>query len=123
MSNYKEASRLGLRINTNKGALSVEQLWTLTLPQLDELAVSLEENVEKSISKTFLKKRTNKNKLAQLSFDVVLDILQTKMAEAEELQSASEIKKHNDKILTLIAEKQENDLKSKSAEELQALLK
>ncbi len=123
MSNYKEASRLGLRINTNKGALSVEQLWSLTLPQLDELAVSLEENVEKSISKTFLKKRTNKNKLAQLSFDIVLDILQTKMAEAEELQSASEIKKHNDKILTLIAEKQEADLKNLSAEELQALLK
>ena len=123
MSNYKEASRLGLRINTNKGSLSVEQLWSLTLPQLDELAVSLEENVEKSISKTFLKKRTNKNKLAQLSFDIVLDILQTKMAEAEELQSASEIKKHNDKILTLIAEKQEADLKNLSAEELQALLK
>lgn len=123
MSNYKEASRLGLRINTNKGALSVEQLWSLTLPQLDELAVSLEENVEKSATKTYLKKRTNKNKLAQLSFDIVLDILQTKMAEAEELQSAAEIKKHNDKILTLIAEKQEADLKNLSAEELQALLK
>lgn len=52
-----------------------------------------------------------------------MDILQTKMAEAEELQSASEIKKHNDKILTLIAEKQEADLKNLSAEELQALLK
>ena len=58
-----------------------------------------------------------------MSFDIVLDILQTKMAEAEELQSASEIKKHNDKILTLIAEKQEADLKNLSAEELQALLK
>lgn len=123
MSNYKEASRLGLRINTNKGALSVEQLWSLTLPQLDELAVSLEENVEKSATKTFLKKQTNKNKLAQLSFDIVLDILKTKLQEQEELQSANEIKKHNDKILTLIAEKQEADLKNLSAEELQALLK
>jgi hypothetical protein len=123
MSNYKEASRIGLRINTIKGSLSVEQLWSLTLPQLDELAVSLEDNVEKSVTKTYLKKRTNKNKLAQLSFDIVLDILQTKMAEAEELQSANEIKKHNDKILTLIAEKQEEDLRGKSAEELQALLK
>lgn len=114
---------MGLRINTNKGSLSVEQLWSLTLPQLDELAVSLEENVEKSATKTFLKKQTNKNKLAQLSFDIVLDILKTKLQEQEELQSANEIKKHNDKILTLIAEKQEADLKNLSAEELQALLK
>ena len=52
---FKQASQLALRIETNKGSLSVEQLWTLKLSELDQLAVSLEEVLEKSAGKSFLK--------------------------------------------------------------------
>jgi hypothetical protein len=37
---YKEAAKQKLRFATNKGNLSVEQLWDLNLTDLDSLAVA-----------------------------------------------------------------------------------
>ena len=40
---YKEASRKKTRFATSKGSLSAEQLWDLSIADLDTLAVSLDE--------------------------------------------------------------------------------
>lgn len=120
---FKQASKLKLRFQTTKGILSTEQLWDLSLADLDTLAVSLEEAVTKSKSKSFLVKQTTENETVKLQFDVVLNVLKTKSEELEQIKSAREIKAHNAKILSLIAEKQEEGLKSKSVEDLEKLLK
>jgi len=123
MDNFKEASRQALRFATSKGNLTTEQLWDLKLPELDVLAVSLEVQVESSGKKSFLKTSTAKDKIAKLKFDIVLDILNTKADEQAEATKKKEDKAHNDKILSLIANKQEKDLEGKSVEELTAMLK
>ena len=120
---YKEAAKQKLRFSTNKGSLSVEQLWTLSLTDLDTLAVSLEEAHANSKGKSFLDKRTTKDKGLKLQFDIVLDILNTKSEEAEALRDAKEVKEHNQKILALISEKKDDELKVKSVKELEKLLK
>ena len=122
MDNFKLASKLALRIPTALGSLSVEQLWTLTVSQLDTLAVSLEEALEKSGRKSFVVKTTEKNKLAKLKFDIVLDVLTTKMEEETAAATARDTKAHNQKILSLIADKKENSLRDKTVEELEAML-
>ena len=53
MENFKQASKEKLRIQTNKGLLSVEQLWDLSLSDLDILAVSLENEYKESGKKSF----------------------------------------------------------------------
>jgi len=118
----KAASRKKLRINTERGPLSVEQLWDLDLQVLDELAVNLEAAVEKSAAKSFLTERSAKNIEAQLAFDVVLDILQTKVIDRDRALAAAETRKKRQRIAELIARKQEEDLEGKSIEELEALL-
>lgn len=123
MDNFKQASREKLRFSTNKGILSVEQLWDLSIPELDSLAVSLEEEHKASGRKSFVVKRSVKDKTAKLRFDVVLDILQTKVEEQDAAANAADIKAHNDKILRLIAEKKEGELAGKSVEELEKMLK
>lgn len=120
---YKLASQQKLRFQTTKGVLSTEQLWELPLTDLDTLAVSLEEAYKNSKGKSFLDKKTTKDKALKLQFDIVLDVLQTKSAEAEALTEAREIKEHNEKIIQLIANKQDENLKGKSIEELEAMLK
>jgi hypothetical protein len=120
---YKEASKTKLRFNTSKGVLTVEQLWDLSLPDLDSLAVSLEETHKNSKGKSFLDIKTTKDKSIKLQFDIVLDILNTKVEENEKIRDAKEIKEHNQKILGLIAEKQEDVLKGKSIKDLEKLLK
>lgn len=114
MSMYKEASRKKLRFTTSKGSLSAEQLWDLPVTELDEMAVALEESYKGSGKKSFITGKSAKNNVMKLQFDIVLDVLNTKLEEAEEARIAAENKEHNEKILTMIAEKQDEKLKGMS---------
>ncbi len=123
MDNFKKAVKDGLRIQTTKGVLSTEQLFTLSVSDLNDLAVSLDEEYEKSGKKSFLTKTSAKDKTTKLKFDIVLEILTDKLAETEAASEAKEIKEHNNKILALMAEKKDDALKGKSFKELEKLLK
>jgi hypothetical protein len=120
---YKEASKQKLRIATSKGLLSVEQLWDLQVEELDKVAVALEEEYKNSKGKSFLVKKTTKDKTVKLKFDIVLDILTSKVEEAEQAREAIEIKEYNQKILELISKKKESELEGKSISELMKMLK
>lgn len=119
---FKEASRLKLRFKTDKGELSVEQLWSLDLPTLDALAVSLEKDYNSSEGKSFLNKNTKKDKTLKMKFDVVFEILETKMDEAAKATKSAERKAKNEKIMALIVEKKDESLKGKSVKQLTAML-
>ncbi len=123
MDIYKQASKLKLRFQTSKGLLSVEQLWDLSTTELDVLAVQLDEEHKKSGKKSFLVKSSAKDKTSKLMFDLALDILTTKVEEQDAKTQELEDKKHNEKIINLIAEKQEDALKGKSVAELKAMLR
>jgi hypothetical protein len=120
---YKQASKEKFRFQTNKGMLSVEQLWDLSLTDLDSLAVSLEDAYKNSKGKSFLEKRTTLDKGLKLKFDIVLDVLQSKVEDNEVLRDAAETKEHNQKILSLIADKKEGELAGLSIKELEKKLK
>ena len=126
MSNYKQASRLGLRFQTSKGLLSVEQLWQLGVTDLS--------NAIKAVKKIL--KVTDDDDLSflidskgvvdvenQLRFDILKDIYVTRKEDNAAIRDQALIKEHNQKILELIAEKKEGDLKGLSVEELEKLLK
>ena len=123
MDNFKLASQQKLRFQTNKGLLSTEQLWDLSLNDLDSLAVTLDEEYGKSGQKSFLVKSSLKDKTTKLRFDIVLDVLNTKNEGQQAASEAREIREHNKKIVALIAEQEEEDLKKKSKKELEAMLR
>ena len=120
---YKEATRLKLRFQTLRGPLSIENLWDLSMEELDVLAVKLQQEYKESGKKSFLVKKSKKDKELKLKFDITLDILTTKVEEAAAAADANEIKRHNTRIDELIAQKQEEELKSLSVEELEKLRK
>lgn len=122
MDNFKLASQQKLRFTTTKGLLSAEQLWDLTVADLDALAVGLQEEYDKSGKKSFLASKSVKDKATKLRFDIALDILNTKVEEQEAATARKERKTHNEKILKLIADKQDDSLKGKSIKQLQAML-
>ena len=68
-------------------------------------------------------KKSAKDKELKMRLDIVLDILQTKVEEADAAREASDIKAHNHKILQLIAQKQDESLQGKSIAELEAMLR
>src|SRR5580704_4098026 len=96
---FKEASRQKLKFKTAVGEVTTEQLWDLSLPHLDILAVSLDTEHKDSGKKTFLTDaKTPKDPIAKLKFDVVYDVLRTKQGEAEAAMTAKENKEFNDKL-------------------------
>jgi hypothetical protein len=123
MSNFREATRKKLRFNTSVGQLSTEQLWDLSLNQLDTLAVQLQEDYKESGKKSFLVAKSQKDKDVKLQFDIVIDILSTKVDENKAASDGLKDKAHNQKILDIIALKTDEELAGKSVDELKKMLK
>jgi len=120
---YKEASKTKLRVSSKLGLLSVEQLWELGLPELDEIAIRLEKEYKDSGKKSFVVAKSKKDKVTKLRFDIVVDVINTKVEDAQGSLDSQEKKAHNDHILELIANKKDEELKDMSIEELEKKLK
>jgi hypothetical protein len=123
MENWKEIVRKKYRFETERGILTPEQLWDLPIMELDKLAVSHEQAYKESGKKSFLVTKSKKDKELKLKFDIILDILTTKVEEQEERKLEADKKTHEQKILGLIKEKKDNELKNLSIQELEKMLK
>ena len=126
MSNFKKASQIKLRFTTAQGLLTTEQIWELNLKQLTDLIKGLKKSLNKSTndeSLSFLDDTFEVDKVAELRFEIAKEIYLAKKEELDLALNASKNKEHDQYILSLIAEKEKEELKGKSVEELQALLK
>jgi hypothetical protein len=121
---YKKASQLKLRFLTNVGQLSAEQLWDLSLTDLSNAVKAVKKVLKKTDDDelSFLEDAKVVDVENQLRFDILKDVYLTKKKEAEELRTAKEVKARNQKIIEIIAEKEEGALKDKSIEELRSLI-
>lgn len=126
---FEKASRMKLRFPTVRGLLSVEDVWEMPLTNdreafsLDHLAIMLDKKLKESDVTSFVTKKSGPDEVTQLQFDIVKHIIDVRVAESEAAFKAREIKENNQKILQLIAEKSNEELRGKSIEELQTMLK
>lgn len=126
---YKIALRKKLRIQTNKGMLSVEQLWDLSKEDIGELAKAIRRRINEQKGVTgdseldFLKPSAQTEEtIDELTFRILKDIYTTKQAEEDKAHRRAAARENNRKILELIAKKQDQILESKSIEELEKML-
>lgn len=130
MNIYKEVSRLKLRFKVANGVLSVEQLWGLNMSQLSTAIVEYKEvlntHSKEDDDLAFLGDTMPDSKDVQslkLAFEVLKDVYITKKTERDSLKEQADVKAHNQRILELIASKQDQELQGKSVQELEAMLK
>lgn len=116
---FKQASKMKLRFATSKGNLSVEDLWDLNLITLDKLAVALDEEISKSPRRSFIAETTSKNEVAELKLDILKDIIKTKMEEKNKKDAEKQRLSEKNKLLEILAKKQNESLENLSIEELQ----
>lgn len=129
MEIFKKASKKKLRFNTNRGVLSVEQLWDLSKDEIRQLVIKAREAAKKSsgeVSDTELSFLDSPAKTKatddELRFEILKDIYLTKKSAEEKAQKRAEIKENNKKILDLIARKQDEALEKKSISQLEKML-
>lgn len=127
---FEQATRLKLRFDSSKGQLSVEDLWDLPLTSpsgnranLDAIAIALH-RATRDIAETVsfvTPAETNGNSELLLKFEVVKYVIRVRVAERDQAKEAAERKEKKQRLLALIAQKQDEELAGKSVDELRAL--
>lgn len=122
MNIFEQASKQRIRFHTPRGVLTVEDMWTADLEMVDMIAVSFQEDLERTTTKSFLKDVNEENKHMRLKLDILKHIIEARVAEIEEAKQAARRKKRNELIMRIIESKQNEELENKSIEELTELM-
>ena len=105
-----------------KGLVSVEDLFDLSVRDLDGIFKTLNTQVKKSQEESLLTTKTKEDETLAIQIEIVKHIVKTKLDEAETAKQSKELKEKKQKIMEIIAAKQDESLKNASVEELQAML-
>jgi len=125
---FEKASRLKLRFESSKGNLGIEDLWEMPLSSRDKFNLDMvAKNVNKHIKTLEEESFVNINPtsaatVSNLKLNILKHIIDVKMKEAQAKEDSVLKKENRDKIIKIIEEKQDESLKGKSIEELQALI-
>ena len=129
---YREVVRKSVLIETDRGFLYPQDLWNMKIEDLKKLAMSLYQVIKnyKNENEIFnlsdlelpigdlIQKKSEAEELAVLKFELVKDVLVSLVKEKQELK----VKKANqieiDKLTRYLNEKQDQELKDLSADEL-----
>ena len=131
MGLFETAVRSKLRFDSPKGLLTAEDLWDLPLtttspsrPSLDLMARDLYKQLKEfsDDAVSFVKPSTVSTTAIQVKFDIVKHVIDTKMAERDAAAASAEKSAKKQKLMELIARKQDTALESASIEELQAMV-
>lgn len=118
---FKVAVKKKYRFNF-KGIISVEDLWDLSVEDLDKIYKSLKSQQKNESEESLLQKVSKEDKVLDNKIEIVKIIVADKLAAKERAQKAASQRIQNQRILEIMADKQDAALKEKSIEELQAML-
>ena len=128
MSMFETACRSKIRFETTKGSLSVEDLWDLPLTSqtgkvnLDDIARGLHKQLNNGDNVSFVEPERKSDDVVQLKFDIAKHIIGIKILERTAASAARDRAEKKQKLLAIIADKQDTSLKNMSMDELQKAL-
>lgn len=120
MNLFEIASREKYRF-PYKGLISVEDLWDLTMPQLDGVYKALSKEVKTQGEDSLMAEATTDKKLTNM-IEIVKHIFSVKQEEADARKTAAENKKKRERIAEVLAQKEDEALHNMSADELKKLM-
>lgn len=127
---FEQASREALRFDSPKGQLTVEDLWHLPLTSetgkanLDTIGVTLQQELRATSETVSLVKPapTGRTKVLQLKFDIVKHIIDVRVAERDAAAAAAERSAKKQKLMEVLARKEDQALETMSADDIRAAI-
>lgn len=125
---FEQASRLKLRFPSVRGELTTEDLWSLPLISkngfnLDAVAREVNGQLKSVTEESFVETRTNpQKKIYELQLEIVKHVIAIRIADNEATVKRAELRQKRDQLLNLLAQKEEQALLGKTAEEIRAEL-
>lgn len=105
-----------------KGVITTEDLWDLDVVQLNGIFKSLKSEQRKATEESLLAQTTPEDAVLNNKIAIIRYIVSTKLEEAKEAGQAKELHDKRQKLIAIMAEKQDAALRAKSPEELQKML-
>ena len=106
-----------------KGVVSVEDLWDLSVRELDGIFKTLNTKVKQANEESLLTVRSTADTDMQTMIDIIKHIVDVKLAEQAARELAADKRAKKQRIMEIMSQKQDVDLQNKSMDELEALLK
>lgn len=123
---FEQAARLKLRFETAQGIWSVEELWEAPLTNtkrvsLNDIAIALH-NQLKHDTVSFVEEEERPDARLQLSFDIVKHIIGIRKTEMKALADARSKSEQKQKLLAVLARREDNELEGKTPDEIRAMI-
>jgi len=116
---FEVATRTKMRFPF-RGLVSVEDLWDLTPTQLDSIFQTLNAELKKATEESLLKVKTPADKVVEVQIEIVKYIVAVKVAEQEAKSQAKAKKEEKQKLMAILANKEDEELQKMSAEDIRA---
>ena len=121
MNIFEYAVRNKLRFSY-KGLLTVEDLWDLTLKDLDAIYKQLKGQMKVNEEESLMTSKSKADTVLEMQIEIVKYIFAEKEAAQQKAKKAAENRKQREKLMRILAEQEEKDLRGKSADELRAMI-
>jgi hypothetical protein len=125
---FEKAAKLKLRFDTTSGPLSVEDLWDLPLTStkgkanLDDIARGLHKQLKSGDDVSFVVPTRKSDETIQLKFDLVKHVIDARLAENQAALLEKERADKKQRIMGIIAAKQDETLQGMSLDDLKKLM-
>lgn len=122
---FEQATKMKLRFKVANGVLTTEDLWELSLDNLNNLARDLSKQL-KGIEENFIEEKSNADARLELMFSVVKRVIERRLQAKKESIERQAKEQRRAEIMSILENKEMEEWKAKSKEELlkelQALL-
>lgn len=105
-----------------KGSITTEDLWDLSVTELDKIYKTLNAQVKQTQEESLLDSKNEVDELLENQIAIVKWIVSIKLREQEARDKAAEKVAQRQKIMAIIAKKQDESLENASLDDLQAML-
>lgn len=119
---YKKALRTKLRFSTTKGKLTTEDLFDLSLVDLNDLAITLDKKLSETPRKSFISDIAPDTQEDELRFNIVKDIITFKLVERNAAQNAKAKAAEKAQLMEILHRKKNEALETLSVAEIEAKL-
>lgn len=105
-----------------KGNVSVEDLWDLSVSELDKVFKALNSRRKQSQEESLLNTKSQEDEIVETQIEIVKYIVSVKLAEKEARERESENRARKQKIMAIMAARDDKALENASDEDLQKML-
>lgn len=105
-----------------KGMISVEDLWDLSVENLDSIFKVLNSQAKQVKEESLLDNKTKEDEILDIKIEIVKYIVKEKLDAADLRRKQRKNKEKKQKLLSILENKREEDLQNKSVEEIEKMI-